>query len=97
MDAWVLSSDHKQLAYQSEKTYGIVDATKEGSKPGDGQLDLSKLKVKVDYHQEWAEMFDEAWRQERDYFYSPKMNGWIGRRSAISMRRSFRTSTTVST
>ncbi len=32
VDAWVLSSDHKQLAYQSEKTYGIVDATKEGSK-----------------------------------------------------------------
>lgn len=75
VDEWVLSSDHKQLAYHSAKIYGIVDSTKEGSKPGDGQLDLGKLQARVDYHQEWAEIFDEAWRQERDYFYSPKMNG----------------------
>ncbi len=29
----------------------------------------------VDRHAEWAQIYDECWRQMRDYFFSPTMNG----------------------
>ena len=69
-----LSFDGKKLIYRSRDTYGIIEA-KAGAKPGDGALDLNNMKAKVDLQAEWKEAFDEAWRQQRDYFYSPTYNG----------------------
>ena len=31
--------------------------------------------MRLDRQAEWAQMFDEAWRYERDYFYDPDMHG----------------------
>ncbi|HSB63460.1 MAG TPA: PDZ domain-containing protein [Thermoanaerobaculia bacterium] len=45
---------------------------KEGS---DGKLKLDAIAVRVDPRDEWPEIFDEAWRVNRDYFYDPKMHG----------------------
>jgi tricorn protease len=45
---------------------------KEGS---DGKLKLDAIAVRVDPRAEWPEIFDEAWRVNRDYFYDPKMHG----------------------
>jgi tricorn protease len=49
-------------------------------------LDLSHMRVRVEPTQEWAEMFNSAWRLERDLFYSPKMNGvdWAAVRSSYA-------------
>ena len=38
-------------------------------------LDLGGLKVLVDPREEWAQMFDEAWRMEQEYFYAGNMHG----------------------
>ncbi|MCD6452665.1 MAG: PD40 domain-containing protein [Acidobacteria bacterium] len=70
-----ISPDGKKLIYRSGKTYGIVDIAGRRYKVGDGALNLSGMKMKVDLRAEWRQMFAEAWRLERDYFYSPKMNG----------------------
>jgi len=39
---------------------------------GPRTLDLSHLRVRVDPRQEWREMFANAWRIERDFFFSTK-------------------------
>ena len=44
-------------------------------KPGDGALSFADLKVKVDPHQEWAQMYHEVWRIERAFFYDPNFHG----------------------
>ena len=51
--------------------------TTETKKP----LKLDHLRELVDPKQEWPEMFENAWRLERDLFFSPPMNGvdWKGR------------------
>ena len=75
---YALSADGKKLLYQSESnTYGIVDATAAGAPHhiGDGALDLSGLRAEIDPRAEWKQMFNEAWRQERTYFYEKAMNG----------------------
>ena len=38
-------------------------------------LDLSNVKATIDYPEEWAQIFDEAWRAYRDGFYLENMHG----------------------
>lgn len=38
-------------------------------------IDLSNVKITIDYKQEWAQIFDEAWRAYRDGFYVENMHG----------------------
>jgi tricorn protease len=57
--------------------YGIVDAKPAGEpkKVGDGAISLNAMNAEIDPPQEWKQMFNEVWRQERDYFFQPSMNG----------------------
>jgi len=70
-----ISGDGKKLLYQQVGgVYGIVNA--DGSAPtGDGKLTLDRMENRVEPKAEWAQMFNEAWRIERDFFYAPNMNG----------------------
>ena len=54
---------------------GAPTAGDEGEK-----LDLSGLRMKLDPRAEWAQMFHEAWRIGRDWFYDDAMHGvdWEG-------------------
>jgi tricorn protease len=38
-------------------------------------LKLDGLRVRVNPREEWAVVFDEAWRMEQEYFYDPSMHG----------------------
>jgi tricorn protease len=44
-------------------------------KPGDGALNLSQMRVRVDPPAEWNQMYHEVWRIERSYFYDPNFHG----------------------
>ena len=52
---------------------GIVDAGK--FTKGDGALNLDAISVPVLPRVEWAQIFHEAWRINRDYFYALNMHG----------------------
>jgi tricorn protease len=68
----------KKLLYSKGTTWGIVETDKK-PEAGKGVLNTSDLQVKIDPIAEWPQMFDEAWRINRDYFYDPNMHGadWI--------------------
>jgi tricorn protease len=77
---FALSSDGSKLLYRADggaPRFGIIDAKPPDSphKVGDGSLDLSGMRALVDPPQEWKEIYNEVWRQERDYFFEPSMNG----------------------
>ena len=44
-------------------------------KPGEGALSFGDVKMRVDPHAEWAQMYHEVWRIERAYFYDPNFHG----------------------
>jgi len=69
-----LSADGEKLVYRSGRSYGIVDAG-EAAESGDGEVDLSRAKIRLDRHEEFAQIFAEAWRIQRDWFYDPAMHG----------------------
>ncbi|HEY1380777.1 MAG TPA: S41 family peptidase [Gemmataceae bacterium] len=54
--------------------YGIIDLPK-GPIALNEPLNLSGLEVRLDRHAEWRQIFNECWRQMRDYFYDPNMHG----------------------
>ncbi|MFM7151242.1 MAG: hypothetical protein ACKO23_15500, partial [Gemmataceae bacterium] len=42
---------------------------------GDKKVNLDAIEVKIDPTQEWKQIFHEAWRINRDFFYDPTMHG----------------------
>ncbi len=75
VNAFTVSADGKKLLYRrGEGEYGIVDATKPFDQ-GAGRIDIGKVRVRVDPSAEWPQIFDEAWRINRDYFYATNMHG----------------------
>lgn len=75
-DNYDISPDKTKLILLSGSNYTIVDAKADAIRPGEGQtLNLSGMQMKVDRRAEWKQMFYEAARIERDYFYAPNMHG----------------------
>jgi len=78
-DHFALSHDGSKLLYRADGDgpLGIIDAKPPDTphKVGDGALKLDGMRVEVDPPQEWKEIFNEVWRQERDYFFEGSMNG----------------------
>ncbi|MEM7708383.1 MAG: PDZ domain-containing protein [Pseudomonadota bacterium] len=72
--AFQLSANGEKLFYLQQGQWYVVDAGAE-LKPGEGQLALDKVKVRVEPRKEWAQIFDEAWRINRDYFYADNYHG----------------------
>ncbi len=69
-----LSADNKKLIYRTRNSLHIVNASGK-IKPGTGKLKTSDIEVYIDPKEEWFQIFDEAWRINRDYFYDPNMHG----------------------
>ena len=75
--AFTASADGAKLlvALQGD-SYKIVEADADPDEAtGAETLDLSGMKVWVDPRAEWEQMYAEAWRIFRDYFYDPGMHG----------------------
>jgi tricorn protease len=73
-DGYSLSKDGAKVLYRKDAQFGIVELA-DGKKVGDGKIDTGSLMTWVDPHQEWMQMFNEAWRLERDFYYDPAMGG----------------------
>lgn len=70
-NAYEVSADGKKVLVLSGSQYSIGDA---GKKPEE-KLKSEAIKVRIDPVQEWKNIFEEAWRVNRDYFYDPGMHG----------------------
>ena len=75
IDAYNLDKEGKKVIYKAGPNYGVVDAEPGKAKVGDGKLDLSGLQVQIDPREEWREIFREARRVERDFYWDPNMTG----------------------
>jgi tricorn protease len=77
VDAYSLSLDGQKVLIRHDDDYTVLDAKADAAKDDDSKhaLDLGHMRTLVDPKAEWAEMFDNAWRLDRDLFYSPVMNG----------------------
>jgi tricorn protease len=79
--AFRLDRRHQTLLYRTGDRLRVLKA---GEKPSDdedgtgrasGWIDLSRVKVSVRPAAEWRQMFREAWRLQRDQFWTEDMSG----------------------
>ncbi len=72
-DGYSIAAKGDKMVFVSRGKWGVV-AT--GQKPGpDAMVNTSLLQVKTSPKEEWKNIFNEAWRVNRDYFYDPEMHG----------------------
>ena len=72
--------DNYLLSANGEKILAVRGNNMAVIKPAEGQkfdktLRLNEMEMMVDPMEEWKELFTDAWRMERDYFYDPNMHG----------------------
>jgi len=69
-----ITSNNKKMVIANSGKYAIINLPKSTIKIEDF-ISLENMKVYVDLKMEWNQIFDEAWRQMRDFFYDPNMHG----------------------
>jgi tricorn protease len=69
-----ISADGKKMLVSSGGRYAIIDTPAARFELRD-YLDTTDMRLTVDRHAEWKQIFDESWRQMRDFFYAPNMHG----------------------
>ncbi len=74
LNSYMVSADGKKMLYTRGETLGITAAGKK-PEPGKGVINTGAISVRIDPLSEWKQIFDEAWRINRDYFYDPGMHG----------------------
>ncbi|GBE28158.1 hypothetical protein BMS3Bbin03_02095 [bacterium BMS3Bbin03] len=72
--SYAISSDGGRASYLSGKTAGVI-STDDESFVGEGLLDWNGLKQSVHFSEEYHQIYWEAWRQIRDFFYDPHLHG----------------------
>lgn len=79
-----LANDARTLVYRAGNRVRVIKAgekPKDNGEPGrkSGWVDLSRIKPLVSPPAEWLQMYREAWRLQRDHFWTPDMSGvdWL--------------------
>lgn len=71
---FTISANKKKMLVVKDQKYAVIDLPQSEVKL-DKTVDLSNMKTKVNLKEEWQQIFDESWRQMRDFFYAPNMHG----------------------
>ncbi|HVN74900.1 MAG TPA: S41 family peptidase, partial [Thermoanaerobaculaceae bacterium] len=73
--SYELSADGKKILVHKGDTLAVFDAPSEKVELADAAVDLKAWRFPIQPREEFRQMFREAWRLERDYFYDRGMNG----------------------
>jgi tricorn protease len=70
-----LSADGTKVLVRKGDTLAVFAASSKEVDLDESRVDLSGWSFSLSPREEWRQMFREAWRLERDYFYDRGMNG----------------------
>jgi len=65
----------EKYGYTTENNQYVISDVSGEPDPAKESLDVAGVKMKIDPPQEWAQIFREAWRYQRDYFYVDNVHG----------------------
>jgi len=72
--AFDITADGKKMLVRQKNRFSMIDLPSSKIST-EKYIDLSDCKIWVNNRQEWKQIYDEAWRQMRDFFYVPNMHG----------------------
>ncbi|MBN1567863.1 MAG: PD40 domain-containing protein [Acidobacteria bacterium] len=74
LTSYELSADNKKILYAVRDSL-FIQPLSDKIQPGQGKLNIDAVDIRIDPRVEWTQIFNEAWRINRDYFYDPGMHG----------------------
>lgn len=72
-DGYMISADKKKMLVASNRKFAVVDIAPDQNM--EKFVPSDKLETTIDPMSEWHQIFNDAWRFERDFFYDPNMHG----------------------
>lgn len=73
VSSYRISADGNKILARSGKSYAIVDVAPDQKM--DKTVPVDKMNMTIDPRAEWHQIFNDAWRMVRDYFYDPNLHG----------------------
>jgi tricorn protease len=70
---FVMAANKQKMLVASNKAYAMLSP--EEGQTFSKQLPIAEMQMNINPAQEWKQMFMDAWRFERDYFYDTTMHG----------------------
>ena len=72
-DAFQLSADGDKIIVDHKNSYYVVSVAPDQKL--EKRMPTDQMEMTVVPREEWQQLFNDAWRFERDYFYDPNMHG----------------------
>jgi tricorn protease len=73
--SYSLSRDGSKIAWQKDKEILIADSSRKPGPDIDEKVALKSLPLQVNPQDEWRQIFEEAWRLQRDFYWAENMVG----------------------
>jgi tricorn protease len=73
VDGYQIAAGGEKILVAKKKDFAIIDPKPDQKM--DKKLATGELEMTVDPVAEWHQIFNDAWRFERDYFYDPNLHG----------------------
>lgn len=71
-----LTGNGEKILVSKSRSYYMIDAgTGKVGNLSDSKISLSNWKFAITPQEDWKQLFTDAWRMERDYFYDKNMHG----------------------
>ncbi len=74
VDGYQISAGKNKMLVSHRGSYSVIDLPRSAFTVNDF-VDVSNMKVWVNLKEEWEQIYNETWRQMRDFFYAPNMHG----------------------
>ncbi|MFL5240634.1 MAG: S41 family peptidase [Gemmataceae bacterium] len=74
VNGYEISADQKKMLVSMQGRYAIIDLPRGPISLGEA-LNLSGIDMKLDRRKEWKQIYNECWRQMRDFFFDANMHG----------------------
>lgn len=71
--SFAISADGKKLLVRKDDTWAVIDAAPDQKL--DKPMSVATMTTQIEPREEWKQIFVEAWRIQRDFFYDPHMHG----------------------
>ncbi len=81
INSFELTENKEKILVRKQGNYYMIEAsTSKISDLNSKKIDLKDWRFKIEPREDWKQLFTDAWRMERDYFYDENMHGvnWKG-------------------
>ncbi len=76
IDSFSMTANGEKILVKKGQSYYMIDAgSSKVSDLSENKIDLSEWKFPIIPKEDWKQIFTDAWRMERDYFYDKNMHG----------------------